>query len=349
MTWTHEERTERFRNLERSVPTRTVKRGDRVSDLPRADVDLEVKYEHNGVTIDIEDYCVNNFVTGLLILHRGKIVAEQYRLGRSEHDRWTSWSVTKSITSTLLGAALQDGSIGSVADAVTSYVPELFGSAYDDVTLHQLLTMSSGVRWTEDYSHNDDFYRMSDQSIVDQMKQLARVVEPGSRFNYSTGDTNILGLVVARAAGMSLSDYLAEKIWQPCGMESDATWWLNGTDEVAGANLSMTLRDLARFGKFFMEGGRVAGRPVLSNTWLQDATTDYLPSDWTGAPGYGYQWWVRKPGKCFLGLGIFGQTLYVEMDKQLIVAMSKSWPEAGYERGYEDELPFLAAISDSLA
>ncbi len=345
MTWTHDQRTVWFRNLDKTVPTSLVKRGAHIHALPRVGRPFDVNYTHNGKAMNIAGYMAANSATGLLILKDGKILAEHYGLGRTAQDRWTAWSVTKSVTSTLVGAAIKDGAIGSVDDPVTQYLPELKGSAYDGATIRNLLMMASGVKWDENYeSQTADFFHMLDQPFLEQMKKLPREVQPGTKNHYNTGDTNLLGLIVARAVKKPLSVYLSEKIWVPYGMESDATWWLNHGEEVAGANLNMTLRDFGRFGQFILDGGRIDGKSILPDGWIAEGTSALLPTGWRNAPGYGYQWWVKGPDS-FVALGIFGQTIYIEPAKNLVVVLNHSWPRADNDATYSLEMPFLAAVS----
>lgn len=348
MTWTQDQRTAWFLNLERTAPAALVKHGTRVHPLPRDGRRFDVGYTHDGKAMNIAAYMASNNANGLLILKDGRILAEHYALGRTEQDRWTAWSVTKSVTSTLVGAAIKDGAIGSVDDPVTKYLPELKGSAYDGATIRNLLMMASGVQWDEDYeSRTADFFHMLDQPFLDQMRKVPRAAPPGTRYHYNTGDTNLLGRIVARAVKKSLSDYLSEKIWVPYGMESDATWWLNHGEEVAGANLSMTLRDFGRFGQFILDGGRIDGQSILPDGWIADATSARIQTGWRNAPGYGYQWWVKEPGK-FVALGIFGQTIYIEPAKNLVVVLNHSWPRADNDATYSREMPFLTAVSEAV-
>lgn len=345
MTWTQDQRTRWFRNLDETAETAIVKHGPRVHPLPRAAGRFDVSFTMDGKPTDIAGYMAANNVTGLLVLKDGKILTERYGLGRVATDRWTAWSVTKSVTSTLVGAAIKDGAIHSIDDSVIKYVPELAGSAYDGVTIKNLLTMASGAKWDEDYeSKTSDFFAMLDRPFIDQLKALSRDTQPGTKFLYNTDDTNLLGIVVARAVGKPLSQYLSEKIWVPYGMESDATWWLNHGQEVAGANLNMTLRDFARFGQFFMDGGKIDGKSILPEGWVEEASAAHLPTGWNNAPGYGYKWWVQAPGK-FMALGIFGQTIYIEPAKKLVVVLNQSWPRADNSVTYAREMPFLAAVS----
>src|SRR6185436_14134616 len=171
-------------------------------------------------------------VAGLLVIQDGHIRLERYGLGYDSTKRWTSQSVSKSITSTLVGAALKDGYIKSLDDPVSRYVAGLRGSAYDSVTIRQLLTMTSGVRWTEVYTDTTtDTWRFYSERAppgmtrtVSYMRKLPREAPPGTKWVYKTGETHLLGVLVAAATGQSLADYLSATIWQPYGMERAASW-----------------------------------------------------------------------------------------------------------------------------
>ena len=207
-------------------------------------------------------------LSGLIVVEDGRIRLERYGLGFAGEGRWTSFSVAKSFTSTLVGAAIQDGSIASIDDPVTRYIPELVGSGYDGVTIAQLLAMQSGVRWNENYTDPaSDVARFNGQAaegavdpVTAYMRRLPRAHAPGTRWNYNTGETNLIGVLVEKATGKSVAQYLSEKIWRPFGMEADASWILNsGGKEISGCCMQMRLRDYARFGQFVLGGGR-AGR-----------------------------------------------------------------------------------------
>lgn len=150
--WTSQQQSEWYRAIESVSKVDTVKRGDRVHPLPKADRQIDVAFEYGGKTLTVADYMQAYNVSGLLVLRDGKILLERYGLGRKPEDRWTSFSVAKSVTSTLVGAAIQDGKIKSLATPVTQHIPESKGSRYEGVTVRQLLMMSSGVRWNEDYT-----------------------------------------------------------------------------------------------------------------------------------------------------------------------------------------------------
>jgi CubicO group peptidase (beta-lactamase class C family) len=207
--------------------------------------------------VDVDAYMAGQRSAALLVLHDGKLRLERYGLGFDGSGRWTSFSVAKSITSTLVGAAIRDGYIKGMDDKLTDYIPEMKGSAYDVVSLRQLLTMTSGVRWTEDYGDpQSDVARFNNHkpeegvdALVSYLRKLPRAAPPGTRWNYSTGETNLVGILVTRATKKPLATYLSEKIWVPAGMEQQATWLLSRTgQEISGCCLQAAPRDLRASG-----------------------------------------------------------------------------------------------------
>ena len=255
-----------FRNIHRLFATRTVKRGSAVRPLPPSDMLLtSLEFSVDGVDYDLYDYVSLNRISGLLVIKDGEIAYETYQLGNTDQTRWMSMSVVKSIAATLVGAAIRDGDIESLDDDVSRYVTRLRGTAYEGVSVRNLLMMASGVDWNETYTDPaSDRRRLLEAQIAQEpggmlevMAGLSRAAPPGTRWNYSTGETQVVAELVRAATGKHLADYLAEKIWIPYGMESEATWWLEspGGIEVGGSGLSATLRDYARFGLFLLEGG----------------------------------------------------------------------------------------------
>ena len=285
-----------------------------------------------ALPLDVDAYMASQRSAALLILQRGQLRLERYGLGFDAHGRWTSFSVAKSFTSLLVGAALRDGHIKRMDDKVTAYIPELKGSAYDAVSVEQLMTMTSGVRWNEDYADpQSDVARFNDHqpppgedALISYLRQLPRAAPPGERWNYSTGETNLIGILVMKATGKPLTQYLQEKIWQPAGMEQQATWLLNKTgNEISGCCIQAAARDYARFGQFILEGAQVGGEPVVADGWLQQATRKQAD---IGVPGrgYGYQWWTYGNGS-FAARGIFGQGIFIDPQRQLVIVSNGNW------------------------
>lgn len=309
------------------------------------------------IDMDVDAYMQEHRVAALVILQGGKLRQERYGLGFDGDGRWTSFSVAKSFTSTLVGAALKDGHIKSMDDKVSDYLPDLKGSAYDDVSIRQLLTMTSGVQWNEDYGDpNSDVARFNNhkpepgvEALVSYMRKLPRAAPAGTRWLYSTGETNLIGLVLEAAIKKPLTQYLQEKIWQPAGMEQQATWLLSKTGkEISGCCVQAAPRDYARLGQFILEGAKVNGQSILPDGWLQEAT--HKQAD-IGAPGrgYGYQWWTYDSG-AFAARGIFGQGIFIDPKRQLVIASNGNWHKAGSadNPSYAAREAFYAAVQKAV-
>lgn len=284
----------------------------------------------------IEDYMRHQRTAGLVIVQDGKVRFERYGLDFDAKGRWTSFSVAKSFTSTLVGAAVKDGAIRSLDDKISQYIPGLKGSAYDDVSVRQLLTMSSGVRWNEDYGDPDSdvakFNAAKPEAGIDAtvsyMRTLPRAHPPGAVWNYNTGETNLIGVLVSSATGKTLATYLQQKVWQPAGMEQEATWLLGKTGhEIGGCCLQAATRDFARFGLFVLANGKDGdGRQVVPQDWFAQATTRQKGIGRTGK-GYGFQWWTYDDGS-FAAQGIFGQGIFIDPKRKLVIASNSDWPKA---------------------
>lgn len=331
-----------FRNIDRLFSTRTVKASGQPYPLLASDKPLtNFSFKSNGKTFDLYDYMSLNRVGGLLVLKDGKLVFENYQLGNGEKTRWMSMSLVKSMTSTLIGAAIKDGYIKSIDDPIVNYMPQLKGSAYDGVSVKDLLQMASGVRWDETYVNpKSDRRQMLEVqvtqkpgAVLELMAKLPRAAAPGTRWNYSTGETQVAGALVRAAVGKPVAQYLSERIWAKFGMESDATWWLESPDglEVGGSGLSATLRDYGRFGLFMLGGGMAGGEQVVPDNWVKEA----------GAPkmvdgklvNYGYMLWPI-PGAAgtinegaFEARGIFGQHIYMNPTERLVIVVLSALPK----------------------
>ena len=283
-------------------------------------------------TLDIDGFMAAQRSSALLVLQRGQLRLERYGLDFDAQGRWTSFSVAKSFTSTLVGAALKDGYIKSLDDKVSDYITQMKGSAYDQVSVRQLLTMTSGVKWNEDYNDpQSDVARFNQHqpepgvpAIVSYMRQLPRQAPPGERWNYSTGETNLVGILLGQAIGKPLTAYLEEKIWRSAGMEQEATWLLSKTgEEISGCCIQAAARDYARMGQFILEGAQAGGRSILPDDWLAQATRSQVDIGLPGR-GYGYQWWTYSDGS-FAARGIFGQGLFIDPQRQLVIASNGNW------------------------
>lgn len=288
---------------------------------------------------------------GLMVIEDEKLRHEAYGLGFSAEQRWTSFSVAKSFTSTLLGAALKDGSIASLDDSVTTYIPQMAGSEYEAVTVRQLATMTSGVRWNENYGDPEsDVAKMAsiaaapgEEAIVTQMKALPREAPPGEKFVYKTGETNLLGVLVARAVGTNLATYAKTKIVEPAGFASPLFWMIDASGRnIGGCCLSVTLGDYARMGQFALDGGE----GIVPDGWFAEAGGPQISFGNAngGGFGYGYQWWTY-PGGAFGAQGIFGQAIMIVPDRRIIIAVVSNWPQATSSENRQKMRELVAAIT----
>lgn len=367
--------TATYRHMADLFATRVIKRGHAVYPLPKAEKPIAVTYQVNNETITTDEFMRRNEVTGLLLIKEEKNILEEYRFGNMEKTKWPSWSTAKSVTSTLVGAALKDGSIASLDDPVTKYLPQLKGSAYEGTTIKNLLQMSSGIRWDESYENrNSDFGHLMEcyydrtgtPGILHLAETVSRQEPPGTKYHYSTLDATVVGLVVMAATHKTLSDYLSEKIWSPFGMEGDGMWVLDskGGKEFGGALIGATLRDYGRFGEFILNGGVAGGKQVLPKGWVDEATHPRPDTPQVNygklAPGgqkigYGYFWFLYPPLKpspggeaAFIAEGIFGQHIYVNRKEKFVGVLWGAWPKPwDDEKALETELFLDAAVRAS--
>jgi CubicO group peptidase (beta-lactamase class C family) len=333
--------------------THDVKAGGRAHVLPRGR-DLPGFSEGGTRRAEFETFIADQHVGGILVLQDGKIRLERYAGADAPATRWNSFSVAKSVTSTLVGAAMKDGYIRSLDDDVTTYIKGLRGSAYEGVSVRQLLTMTSGVRWNENYTDvNSDLARMYAQApdpgfdmTVSYVRKLPREATPGTKWVYKTAETNLVGVLVAEATGKQLADYLSEKIWRPYGMERDAAWMIDDVGhEQGGCCLAVTLRDFGRFGQFILDGARIGGKSIVADNWLPEATRTQV-STGPGA-GYGYQWWTSDDGT-FEGRGIYGQILHIDRARRLVIVINSETDQATDRAAGQARQKFIAAVNAEL-
>jgi CubicO group peptidase (beta-lactamase class C family) len=346
---TPENQAATFRNQDQVWPVRVIRRGDAVRPVPPHARSLaNLTYQVGGAWLTVDDYMARRRTAGLLILKAGEVALERYGMGNGPESRWTSMSTAKSMTATLVGAALHDGSVGSLDDRCEHYLPQLRGSAYEGVTLRNLLRMCSGVAWREDNDADGRsevrrlgraMWSRRSGAVLDLLCTLPRAQPQGAVFNYSTGESCLLGAVVAAATGRPLADYFAATIWGPGGMEADAHWQLeaDGGLELGGLGVSARLRDVGRFGQLVLDDGEAyGGRRVLPPGWRDLAgrpdcvATTYgrlTPGD---PGGYGYHWWATPPAPgvhegVFAAIGAYGQYVYVNPPEQVVVAIQSAW------------------------
>ncbi|MHB1057163.1 MAG: serine hydrolase domain-containing protein [Rhodanobacter sp.] len=343
--WPQAQREAQFRRMYERFPSDRAVHGTHVHALPEG----RPLALGQGV---LERYMDGNHLAGVMVLQHGRVRLQRFALGFGPAQRWESFSVAKSVTSTLLGIALQRGDIHSLDDTLGTYITELRDSAYAGVTVQQLLTMTSGVHWNEDYADaKSDVAQMylgacvdGQAHILSYLKKQPRQWPAGTHFNYNTAETDLLGILVQRATHRSLAAYLSDTIWKPYGMAADAYWIKDECDgsDTGGSGLSATLGDYARLGQFMLDGGRIAGRPVVAKAWLDGALRRQENVD-DPDRGYGYLWWTDSDGS-FAAIGIFGQLVYVDPSRQLVIAQVGAWPHATSGALVAARREFVAAV-----
>jgi CubicO group peptidase (beta-lactamase class C family) len=321
-----------FSHLDEILPHHTLKRSAVPLPLPKATNVPDIRYRFEEKDNTLDDFLNHQRVTGFLLIKDGQILAERYQYDRTAQNRFVSHSMAKSIVSLAVGMALAEKKIASLDDTVAKYVPKLAGSAYGETTIRNTLRMASGVAFNEVYDGKDDvtrFVRL--RWAYDSIKALrefnTREAEQGTRFHYASSETVALTVLLQAVTGMSLSEYLTPRLWQPMGAEADATWisYPDGTDEGLGA-FNATLRDYGRLGVLLANDGAIGGKQIIPKDYLLEATDwhrhpeAFHPKRATPFFGYGYQFWLL-PGETrrFALFGVYGQAIFVDPGLKLVM------------------------------
>jgi CubicO group peptidase (beta-lactamase class C family) len=329
-----------------------VQRGDTVSPLPKAVNPPDLKYRYRNLAYSVDEYLERRRITGLLILKDGEIVAERYRYGRTEEARFLSFSMAKSVTSMLIGVALEKGVIASLDDPAGQYAKDLAGSAYGATSIRHLLRMSSGITFTERFDGQDDVSKLSysfatgTPSTVSVLRSFSdRHSPPGEKFVYASAETDVLGRVLTGATGRNMADLTTEWLWKPLGAESDA-FWCHGRDRQAGAYFcfNATLRDWGRLGLLMAKDGKVGDRQIISAEYLREATdiakqpAAFAPYKATPYFGYGYQFWLHPlKERSFAFQGVHGQAVFVQPATGIVMVQTAVYAQAS---GVQDPEPY---------
>lgn len=334
-----------FSRLDEILETRKVRRGEVASPWRRASVEPTIQWRippaRGGGQSDIDGYLARNPTTGLLIAVDDTIQVERYQYARSEAHRFVSFSMAKTICALLVGLAVQDGAIASIEDPAEKYAPALAGSEYGRTPIRHLLTMSSGVRFREDYDGSDDSAKLSRALLfgpggAGAVRQFnTRDAAPGQHWYYASAESQVLGLVLTGALKRPVAEYLSERIWQPIGAEADASWVIDRTgQETTHGNFSAVLRDWARLGRLLANGGKAKDslgreRQVIPADWLREMTRMHFNSNQTGRWfGYGFQTWIFPENDgSFAFLGVRGQTLFVDPARKLVMVHTAVRPD----------------------
>lgn len=331
---------ENFRSADKMFPTQVVRRGDTVFEFKRRPCALPETYLFKGKGRNLSQFMDKTGTTGMVVIKDDTIVFEKYYRGNTDKSRTISWSVAKSFISALLGVAVHEGYIKDIRQPITDYVPKLKGTGYDGVSIKDIMNMSSGIRFNEDYADFfSDIQRMGrtiafGTSLDDFVASLKSERKPGTYRHYVSADTQALGMLLRDATKRTVTSYLEEKIWKKIGMESDAYWLVDGDDmEMVFGGLNAVLRDYARFGVLFLNNGRWGKEQVVPAEWVKASVTPDAPhlmpgknpqASWT--LGYGYQWWIpENPDGDFLAIGIYGEFIYIYPKYRVVIAKSSAY------------------------
>jgi CubicO group peptidase (beta-lactamase class C family) len=323
---------------------------DKIKDLPET-------FNFKDKPYDLKLWLKEHWTTGLVVLKiesptKANLLHESYYLGNTNETKTISWSMGKSVVSALIGIALNEGKIKNVNDDVTTYVPQLKNSAYDGVKIKDVLQMSSGVKFNEDY---DDFFSdinkmgfwiAMNYDLTDFIKTLKRDKEPGTEHNYISVDTQVLGMILREVTGQSLTSYLEDKLWKKGGFESDCDWLVDNEKnqmELAFGTLNTCTKDYARFGWLYLNKGLspLDGTRIIDSKWIADSTTiseSHLKPNYPDKLGYGYQWWIPGSEKIatesqgdYLAIGVYNQFIYVDEINNIVIAKNSANPNYNKE------------------
>ena len=328
-----------FLNMDKIFPTREIKASKNPKPLKRNTKTLPETFFFEGEEKNLQEYLDYFWSDGMIVLHKNEMVYENYWLGNNENKRHISWSVAKSFISALVGIAYEEGLIDSLDDPVTKYLNDFKETGYDGVTIKDILQMSSGVLFNEDYADYDsDINRFgravaTGTSMRDFSKTLTREREPGTYMHYVSINTQVLGFLLQEVTNKSISQYLYDKIWNPLGMEDSAYFILDDVkDEFALGGLNATLRDYAKFGLLYLQNGHWSDNQIISKQWIEDShNTDGIhlvpgERETSSNPwGYGYQWWVPGfPDTDYTASGVYNQYIYIDPLSEIVIAKTSS-------------------------
>lgn len=356
---------ENFSRLKDILDTSEMAASSRPHTWPEGEpVALPSTYQFEGTTRSTDDFLIDTDTSALLVLIDGAVRHEHYALTGGPDVHWLSMSVAKSFISALVGIAIDQGHISGVDEPISSYLPVKPGSAYDGVSISDVLRMSSGARWNEDYSDPDaDVFRLTKAAMGiggtfdDFIATMVPDTEPGTLCRYNSGDTMALAALVARATGRSVSEYMNETLCEPLGVTAPGYWLVDpaGT-ELSFAGLNLTARDFARIGELYRNGGQWQGRQLVPAAWVHDSTTVAAPHLAPGSPvvggkpfavGYGYQWWIPEGDRGeFSAIGVYNQFVYVDPSSGTTIVKLSSNRRYGTanEESVNRELETLAVL-----
>lgn len=332
-----------FINMDKYFPAKEVQKAKTPHIFPKnIPIRLPENFSYQGQSFITAAYLDSTGTQGLLVLQNDSLVFENYYKGQTETTRHISWSVSKSFISALFGIAIEEGHIKSIEQNVEEYLPELIGSGYEGVRIKDVLQMSTGVGFNEDYADfNSDINRwFRSFAFGDSQDEFAATLvrerEPGTFNHYVSINTHVLGMILVKATGRSLTDYLQEKIWQKIGMEHNAYWVADNEGmEMALGGLNATLRDYAKMGQLFLHNGNWQGEQIVPEAWVKASVTPDAPhlmptsnaSSLDQGLGYGYQWWIPDSTEGeFMAIGVFHQMIYINPTTKTVIVKNSGNP-----------------------
>ena len=333
--------SENFKGMDKIFQTATVPKPENSFIFPsRKDpITLAESFIAEDSIINTQGYLDYTLTDALLVLRHDTIYFEYYANGFTAADQHISWSMSKSVISALFGIAIEEGKINSIEETVTDYLPDFAGTGYDGVRIKDVLQMSSGVGFDEDYGDfNSDInvmgrYFALGMPMVDFAKRLKNEREPGTFNHYVSIDTQVLGMILTKATGESVTEYMYKKLWQPMGAGSEAYWMVDKTGmEFVIGGLNVTARDYAKIGQLYLDSGRWQGKQLVPEAWIIASVTPDAPHLMPGVresalrrDGYGFQWWIPYGSEDeFNAQGIYGQFIYVDPDKDMVIVKLSS-------------------------
>ena len=327
---------ENFRSVAEFWPTRSLTQAKVPYIYTYGDsLNVPSSFAYNDQKLGTQQFLKDSWTTGLIVIQNDEIALEDYYLGNSAVTQNISWSMAKSFISALIGIAVNEGHIKSIEQSVDAYATSLGGSGYEGVSIKNVLQMSSGVAFNEDYG---DFYSDinrwgRDFSLGNSQDAFAATlkndIEPGTVNHYVSINTHVLGMVLTQATGRSITDYMQEKLYKPMGMEHNGLWIIDGQGmEMALGGLNLTLRDFAKLGSLYLHDGTFNGQEIVPASWVADSRTMDQPHLLPGNDfGYGYQWWmVGGDSGEFMAMGVYGQYIYINPETNTVIVKNSANP-----------------------
>lgn len=357
------DRFDNFRNMGRFVPTSTMTASPQPWNMGQNNNSLSFSGEFRGEPTSLEEFIALSDTSAFMVIKDGKILHEHYAHGDSRESLHISFSMAKSFTSALVGIALEEGAIDSLEDPIRKYLPELTSKTFDEVTVKQVLQMSSGVRFGEVYTDPEsDINKMTamvpPMTYLEYINTLGREHKPGTFNHYASINTQLLGILLVRVTGESLTDYMTSRLWHPLGMEQTGKWILDEQGyEFAMGGLSASARDYAKLGLLYLNEGKRGDKQILPDGWVKESVTPNEPHLMPGdnpnssnTSGYQYQWWtpVQWDGD-FLARGIWGQNIYVHPGNRVVIvklAADQKNFDPSFKLAYIDYIQDLAQSLD---